>query len=265
MSLKVVCRGDRSRLPLVLLHGWGFNAGVWDGLTPQLEADYCLYHVALPGFGGSNDETRIDTMASLADRLADAVESPAIWLGWSLGGTVAAAVAARHPGKVRGLLTLSTNPCFVHKGDWPGMAPAIFDAFYSGVGSDAAKTLGRFLLLQGQGDDAAKAVVRELKPVLATDATPAALLAGLDRLAEDHRGYFAELAMPRRYLFGEGDALVPAEVAASPLLAERAQLIAAAGHALPVSARDQVLDALDGLQRELQDRLPIKVTAGGDL
>jgi len=255
MSLRVTRQGDGALPPLVLIHGWGFTASAWDGLLPQLESEFCLYRVILPGFDSDQsaaaDHAALVNLDALADQLVTAIPQPALWLGWSLGGTLAAAVAARHPDNVTGLLTLASNPCFVAQVDWPGMAPATFDAFYRGIGDDAPKTLGRFLLLQGQGDSAARAVVRGLKPALATTAAARGLLAGLDWLGEDHRGCFVGLSMPRRYLFGDGDALVPAAVATMPLLAVHARVITGAGHALLISGRTEVLAELRQLSQQV--------------
>ncbi|MDX1266111.1 MAG: alpha/beta fold hydrolase, partial [Oceanisphaera sp.] len=51
MSVYVERRG---RGPdLVLLHGWGMNGAVWQGLAPRLEADFRLHLVDLPVFGHS--------------------------------------------------------------------------------------------------------------------------------------------------------------------------------------------------------------------
>ena len=38
---------------LVLLHGWGLNAQVWDCITPQLASHFTLHLVDLPGYGRS--------------------------------------------------------------------------------------------------------------------------------------------------------------------------------------------------------------------
>ena len=38
---------------LVLLHGWGLNAQVWDCITPELSSQFTLHLVDLPGYGRS--------------------------------------------------------------------------------------------------------------------------------------------------------------------------------------------------------------------
>ena len=40
---------------LVLLHGWGLNAQVWDCITPELSAHFTLHLVDLPGYGRSGE------------------------------------------------------------------------------------------------------------------------------------------------------------------------------------------------------------------
>ena len=39
---------------LVLLHGWGLNAQVWDCIVPQLRSQFTLHLVDLPGYGRSS-------------------------------------------------------------------------------------------------------------------------------------------------------------------------------------------------------------------
>ena len=45
-------RGE-GNVHLVLLHGWGLNAGVWDCITQQLASQFTLHLVDLPGYGRS--------------------------------------------------------------------------------------------------------------------------------------------------------------------------------------------------------------------
>ena len=53
MTLYIESRG---RGPdLVLLHGWGLHGGVFERVAANLEADFCLHLVDLPGHGASRD------------------------------------------------------------------------------------------------------------------------------------------------------------------------------------------------------------------
>jgi pimeloyl-[acyl-carrier protein] methyl ester esterase len=51
MSLATLTFGKGS--PLVLLHGWGMNAGVWMPLLPRLAQGWQVILVELPGHGES--------------------------------------------------------------------------------------------------------------------------------------------------------------------------------------------------------------------
>ncbi|WP_207063697.1 alpha/beta fold hydrolase [Motiliproteus sp. SC1-56] len=240
---------------LVLVHGWGMHSGVWSDWLQALKPHFDLTLVDLPGLGRSSGlPVEAYTLEVLADRLAAVMTRPAIWLGWSLGGLVAAQVAHRHPGKVRGLVTLATNPCFVVCPDWSHAMPrATFDRFSLDLEADWRQTLNRFVMLQGQGDEQARPVIRALKGAveLYRELPPAQLGPALMLLDGDYRPCFAALDCPRLHLFGAEDQLVPAEVASQPPLAPHAQVLPGAGHVLFLSCPQRVLDALLAFSREL--------------
>ncbi len=89
--------------PLILLHGLSGSGRWWGRNVPVFADSFRTYSVDLPGFGQSRG-VRWSRLDSIADRLAD-------WLvdedlprahvaGHSLGGAVAARLAARHPDRV---------------------------------------------------------------------------------------------------------------------------------------------------------------------
>ena len=77
---------------LVLLHGWGLNAQVWDCITPQLASHFTLHLVDLPGYGRSGGYGAM-SLEAMAQRVLELAPPQAVWLGWSLGGLVASQVA----------------------------------------------------------------------------------------------------------------------------------------------------------------------------
>src|SRR5690606_17229463 len=110
---RVVIAGDRSRPGTAFIPGspgsWGDYVGYL--ADPSLLEDFCLVSVDRPGFGNSRSASAIPSLAEQARRIHEAVASsgaplPAIWVGHSLGGPVAARVAAEHPESVSGLLLL---------------------------------------------------------------------------------------------------------------------------------------------------------------
>ena len=57
---------------LTLLHGWGLNGAVWDGIRDELAAHFTLHLVDLPGHGYSQ-HIPITSLTAIADDIAMAV------------------------------------------------------------------------------------------------------------------------------------------------------------------------------------------------
>jgi len=195
---------------LVLLHGWGSTRAVWKPVVERLQNHYECYLPELPGHGDSGfTETRLEP---LARQIAGSVDRPAIWLGWSLGALITIQAALQAPQQVKQLLIVSGTPAFVQQESWDSAMPVdIFDQFSEGYRADAAKTLKRFVTLQGQGDQQAKMVMQQLSKAMTKNTQ--ALGWGLAVLRDgDLLSELSAIACPVNCLYGEKDALVPATI-----------------------------------------------------
>lgn len=101
-----------SGLPLLLLHGFPLDHGMWARQEPLAEQ----LRLIVPdqrGFGGSGGPgpESIEQLADDAVALLDAlhVAGPAVVCGLSMGGYVAQHVAARHPDRVAALILVDTR------------------------------------------------------------------------------------------------------------------------------------------------------------
>ncbi len=243
---------DALRPELVLLHGWGMHSGVWSDWTPYLQRHFRLTLIDLPGLGRSavRQPYRLE---ALADQIAAVAPANAFWLGWSLGGVFAAAVATRHP--VAGVITLACNPCFVGREAWPGMEKIVFEQFQAQVAANPVKALQRFLMLQVQGDPQARRLLKTLKPLLASAASGSdALLPALALLGEDHRPMFAALRCPRLHLFGDIDPLVPAAIAPRMPCPDRSVIVPDCSHLPFLSAPEFVANTLLSFTQSVLDQ-----------
>ncbi|EKD18684.1 uncharacterized protein L3040_002111 [Drepanopeziza brunnea f. sp. 'multigermtubi'] len=103
-----------TRITTLLLHGLGSSSSFYSTITPALAPQTRCIALDTPGSGLSQlgpSPSREQSIASIADdaiALLDAlaVEVDVVVVGHSMGGIVASTVAARCPGRVRGVVLL---------------------------------------------------------------------------------------------------------------------------------------------------------------
>ena len=197
---------------LVLLHGWGLNLRVWDGLAGVLEKSFRIIAVDLPGHGRSewNPKARTPaeqawqihaTLSSLSDRYS--------LLGWSLGGQIALDLAAAMPGSVERLVLVATTPRFAAGPDWPhGMPASVLEKMARQLRTNYKRTVNDFLELQVRGSVASEKVLSDLQASLFAhgEAHPKSLVSGLETLeSSDLRPMLHLVRAPTLVIAGQYD------------------------------------------------------------
>ena len=232
---------------LLLLPGWGLGCAPLAPLHAALREEMpgvAVTIAPLPSLASANPHDWLDELNATLPQDA--------WLGgWSLGGMLAAELAARRGARCRGLITLASNLCFVARATWPAAMPVeTFAAFRQGCAADAGTTLKRFSVLCAQGAAQPRELSRQL--LAAAPQTPSAeLLAGLDVLvALDRRAALRGFTGPQLHLFAGQDALVPA--AASHALralsaSAEVRLIDRVSHAFPLECPSLTAAAIQAL------------------
>ncbi|EGN74487.1 putative pimeloyl-BioC--CoA transferase BioH [Idiomarina sp. A28L] len=202
--------------PLVLLHGWGLNQAIWFPIRELLVRDFQVITVDLPGFGESawnaGDKDFQHACSRVMEQLIQHIGKPFHLVGWSLGGLFAMQMALDYPTYIKRLTTISSSPCFMARGDWPGIKQETLEAFRYQLTNDFHKTLERFLAVQALGSPAAREEIKTMRTLLAErpEPHPKALIAGLRWLAEvDLRRLLAQLSVPLLRMYGRRDSLVP--------------------------------------------------------
>jgi len=102
----VLAHEIRGRGPrVVLVHGFGQDARCWGPLAEELARDHELVLVDAPGHGGSR--ATIASIEESADHLAPF--GPARWIGYSMGGRMALALAIARPELVTELTLIGST------------------------------------------------------------------------------------------------------------------------------------------------------------
>lgn len=238
---------------LILLPGWGLGAAplmpladALRGLNPRLNVQI----QPLPVLDSTDPADWLDQL--------DAELAHDVWLGgWSLGGMLAAELAARRGPRCSGLLTLASNVRFVAQSSWPkAMAAETFAAFRQGCAADAPAALKRLALLCAHGAADARGLSRQLLGA-APLPNSAALLAGLDVLAAmDTRAALQAFVGPQLHLFAGQDGLVPAAAAQALLMLVpdvEIGLIDQASHAFALERPHEIAAAIQAFLHEAGD------------
>jgi pimeloyl-[acyl-carrier protein] methyl ester esterase len=259
MSLHVQHLG--SGPDLVMLHGWGLHGGVFITLAEQLASRFRIWLIDMPGHGRSSPPQQTLDLADLTEIVASVAPSRATWLGWSLGGMVAAQLALTAPARVEKLILVNSSPRFVTADDWPwAMDPAVLASFALALQEDYHDTLERFLSLQiAPGTAEGRHNLRQLREMVLQFPAPAAqaLRDGLAILrSADLRTQFSSLRLPTFFILGERDRLVPAAVGPAMhdlLTMARIEVIKGAGHVPFLSHQHQFLTAVSAFLEDHHD------------
>jgi pimeloyl-ACP methyl ester carboxylesterase len=140
----------QAQVTVVMVHGFAASLHAWEPWVEQLDEDYRLVSLDLPGHGltrapagyQSSPEAQVAVVDALAERLD---LPPFVLAGNSMGGGVAWRYALAHPEKVRGLV-------LVNAAGWPEAA--------EGEGGDDSRPLVFKLLENPIG----RSVLRNLDP-----------------------------------------------------------------------------------------------------
>lgn len=243
------------REPLVLLHGWGCDSQTWLPLLHDLQQSGDVIAIDLPGFGGSEAVPFTD-LDALLDLLEQHLPARALVMGWSLGGMLAVALAARAPHKVSRIITLAANAKFVASTDYPtAMPPAVNQNFNQQFSAAPQQTLKLFTGLLAQGDAQERTLLKSLRGIKTVEPNEAWKI-GLALLAElDNRAAFTQLVQPGLHLFAEQDALVPveaAEVVQALNMRQNIAVVPHAAHALHWSQPQTVMHLINNFLQQSQ-------------
>ena len=237
--------GSGDGVPVLLLHGFGAELNSWMFTQPALSDGRRTIALDLPGHGGSAKDVGSGDVDALTGAVAAALPvldlTRVNLIGHSMGGAVAAALAARHPDRVATLALIASA----------GLGPEINAAFIDGFVRAARRRDVEQVLRLLVHDPAlvSRAMVEDVVRYKRIDGVAAALetiarawFPG-GRQAIDLVTAVSGLGMPVQLIWGRDDQIIP--VAHAETLATRlpVHILPEAGH-LPHMEKSGAVNAL---------------------
>ncbi len=231
-----------------MIHGWGFDSGVFEAINEVFEKNYRTQKINLPGYGGEKVLCGY-SLSSMSSYIRDKVIEPAVFIGWSMGGLVALELAKTEPECVKSLILIASTPCFVKKENWSeAMDQKVLEGFILAYNKEPAMTRDKFGRLVTSGNKNPRSWIRELHSLSKSKIEPVVLEQGLQILLNtDLRENLKDLKTPAMMIFGERDTLVPVAVEKQIKLLNpriKTRIISNSGHIPFVTETDQVAELI---------------------
>jgi pimeloyl-ACP methyl ester carboxylesterase len=218
LRLHVRDTGDKNTPALILLHGFGSSLHTWDAWSAELEKQYRVIRIDLPGAGltgldtssvsGDYSDARcFVVLQALMDQLGLAKAS---FFGNSIGGRIVWGFAAKHPERVNKLVLIAPDG-FASPGFEYGKAPNVpavlglmrytlpkallkknLEPAYGDAKNLNDETVNRYhdmMLVPGARD----AMLERMRQIMLSDPTPV----------------LKTIAAPTLLLWGSKDAMIP--------------------------------------------------------
>ncbi|MGF7008242.1 acetoin dehydrogenase dihydrolipoyllysine-residue acetyltransferase subunit [Aminobacter sp. BE322] len=231
--------------PIVLIHGFGADLNSWRPMLAAGPVDMPMLALDLPGHGGSPCQVPTDLDAIAADveaTLAALDVGPALLVGHSFGGAVAATVAARGHVDVRALALIAPA----------GLGPEINGAFLQGFARAKSEASLMPWLRQLVADE--QVLSKPFVNATLAQAADSELRSAQSEIADrffadgtqtfDIRGLIAALRIPVRVIVGANDRIIPANQSQGLPGEVALHVFQATGHMPQVERREQVLKIL---------------------
>ena len=221
-GLRVHYRDQGSGPPLVLIHGTFASLHTWDGWVEELEGDYRLLRLDLPGHGltgprPDDDYTRQADVELIADWLDALGVERASLAGNSLGGAIAWRFALTYPDRVDKLILIDSGGLSAGESR---DSPLIFQLLEIPLLRRAAAVFTPRVFFErtlrqvyAQDDRINDELIDRYYLLLRRRGNRIALLERLQAPASQPPGNLSEVDHPTLIIWGDQDQWIPLEVA----------------------------------------------------
>jgi len=195
--------------PLLVLHGWGMNSSVWQTIADDLERNFQVIWLDLPGHG-DNHQVHANNLDEIIALILPLLTQPTHIMGWSLGGLIAQGIVQQRPDLIKQVVMVASTPKFLQTEQWKNALPKdVLAAFSKGLLNDTQGTIKRFIALQFMGVKSSQIIQRELRQaILVNLPSDDALQLGLKILQlQDFRDL--QMKQGQLWVLGGKDRLIP--------------------------------------------------------
>lgn len=196
---------------VVLSHALGCDLHMWDGLAPLLARDFTVLRYDHRNHGRSDVVAGALTMQTLAQDAADLIAreaggAPVHFVGLSMGGMTAQALALSHPQLLRSVVIANSASYYPDRAPWQARVETVQA---QGIAAIAPGAVARWLTPEFAASADGAALARQLHDTLvATD--PQGYIAACQGVAAiDFRESNRKIALPTLVIAGARDEATP--------------------------------------------------------
>ena len=196
---------------VVLSHALGCDLHMWDGVAPLLARDFTVLRYDHRNHGRSDVVAGALTMQTLAQDAADLIAreaggAPVHFVGLSMGGMTAQALALSHPQLLRSVVIANSASYYPDRAPWQARVETVQA---QGIAAIAPGAVARWLTPEFAASADGAALTRQLHDTLvATD--PQGYIAACQGVAAiDFRESNRKIALPTLVIAGARDEATP--------------------------------------------------------
>jgi len=240
--IRFLKQGQGAAVPAVLIHGFGADLNSWLLNQAALADSRPVYAIDLPGHGGSVKDPRIATLEDIAQAVIAFLEAKSLssvhLIGHSLGGAVAAKIAAERPALVKSLtliapaglgkeINFSFIRALVDIDRRKDMATALETLFYNPALVSRDMTMG---VLNAKRIDGAVTCLRAIATGCFGSGEQKSIL----------RDQISQLPLPVQVIWGQSDRVIPPQHAQELPGKIRVHPVEHAGHAVQLEKAGEI-------------------------
>ncbi|MES2973888.1 MAG: alpha/beta fold hydrolase [Pseudomonadota bacterium] len=199
---------------LVLSHSLGSDLGMWDDVAAALQARFTVLRYDHRGHGKSEVVPGPYTLAALAEDaaslIAEQARKPVHFIGLSMGGMVAQALAVRYPQMIRSIVVANSSNYFeeARRASWRERIDTVRK---DGMAAIAEQTMQRWFTREFRADTVNGGIGRVARTRAVLEATdPGAYIACCEAImAMDFRTSDGLIHCPSLVIYGKRDESTP--------------------------------------------------------